>query len=125
VSTQYELDFAADTEFNDSEYRESPADATRELQLVLNPEFLEHGAKSPVPFFKCELRTGSRCAPKGHFKSSDNRVVRDFRTIEAKFAARIRGARGIKSPSVVQAEKQSLVSGGLLRMISPVSDTFK
>ncbi len=25
----------------------------------------------------------------------------------------------------VQAEKPSLVSGGLLRMISPVSDTFK
>jgi hypothetical protein len=29
-----------DTEFSDSEYRESPADATRELQLVLDPEFL-------------------------------------------------------------------------------------
>jgi hypothetical protein len=40
VSIQHDLDFVPDTEFLESEYRESPAEATRELQLVLDPEFL-------------------------------------------------------------------------------------
>jgi len=56
----------------------------RKLQLVLDPDFLEPGAKSPALFFKWEVRTGSRCAPKGRFKPSDNC---DSCTIEAKFAA--------------------------------------
>ena len=37
ASTQHNLDCAADTEFLESE---SPAEATRELQLVLDPDFL-------------------------------------------------------------------------------------
>ena len=44
-------------------------------------------AKSPAPFFNWEVRTGSRCAPKGRLKPSDNRVVPDSCTIEPKFAA--------------------------------------
>ncbi len=45
ASTQHDLDFVPDTEFSDSEcceseYRGSRAEATRELQLVLDPEFL-------------------------------------------------------------------------------------
>jgi hypothetical protein len=38
----------------------SPAEATRELQLVLDPDFLQLGAKSPALFFRWEGRTGSR-----------------------------------------------------------------
>jgi hypothetical protein len=45
ASTQHDLDFVPDTEFSEfenceSEYRESSAEATRGLQLVLDPEFL-------------------------------------------------------------------------------------
>ena len=41
MSTQHDLDFVPDTEFLESGYRESLAEATRELQLVLDPEFFE------------------------------------------------------------------------------------
>ena len=40
ASTPYDLDFVPDTEFLESGYRESLAEATRESQLVLDPEFL-------------------------------------------------------------------------------------
>ena len=40
ASTQHDLDFVPDTEFLESEYRGSRAEATLELQLVLDPEFL-------------------------------------------------------------------------------------
>ena len=44
-------------------------------------------AKSPALFFNWEVRTGSRCAPNGRLKPSDNRDVPDSCTIESKFAA--------------------------------------
>jgi hypothetical protein len=45
ASAQHDLDFIPDLEYQSSERiesdgRESPAEATRELQLVLDPEFL-------------------------------------------------------------------------------------
>jgi hypothetical protein len=45
ASAQHDLDFIPDLEYQpceriESDGRESPAEATRELQLVLDPEFL-------------------------------------------------------------------------------------
>ena len=40
ASTQHDLDFVPDTEFLESEYGGSRAEATRECQLVLDPDFL-------------------------------------------------------------------------------------
>ena len=118
-----------DTEFSDSEYRESPADATRELQLVLDPEFLP-GPINPGPsrplFFSNGKSGPARGARRRAASSLRTTVLCPILVPSRPNSPRKSGEQeGLKSLSVVQAEKPSLVSGGLLRMISPVSDTFK
>ncbi len=51
------------------------------------PTSFNPGPSRPLFFSNGEVRTGSRCAPNGHFKPSDNRVVPDSCTIETKFTA--------------------------------------
>ena len=46
----------------DPECRESLAEATYELQLILDPDFLQSGARYPTFFYR-QVRIGSRCAP--------------------------------------------------------------
>ena len=52
------------------------------IPTIFNPE------PSLALFSAWEVRTGWRCAPKGRFKPSDNRIVPDSCPIEANFAAR-------------------------------------